>query len=228
MALGSWEPIETTPASSIKIKGLAREVASVVKRAQVAMEFAEFDRVRRAAVSDHDAWSNEFGISRDVSQLGIERNVLRYRPVPITIRLSEGEPIGHLVRLIAAAALARAPLFLSSPVPLPTALVQSFAEPIPSAIVNEIVIESDAAWLARIGELRTRRIRLIGGDPRALAEALYASDSAEVEPTDVAIWSGPVTTAGRIELLPFLHEQSVSITAHRFGNPDPEMAAIPV
>jgi RHH-type proline utilization regulon transcriptional repressor/proline dehydrogenase/delta 1-pyrroline-5-carboxylate dehydrogenase len=30
-----------------------------------------------------------------------------------------------------------------------------------------------------------------------------------------------VTTAGRIELLPFLREQSVTITAHRFGNPDP-------
>jgi RHH-type proline utilization regulon transcriptional repressor/proline dehydrogenase/delta 1-pyrroline-5-carboxylate dehydrogenase len=30
-----------------------------------------------------------------------------------------------------------------------------------------------------------------------------------------------VTTAGRLELLPFLREQSVTITAHRFGNPDP-------
>jgi RHH-type transcriptional regulator, proline utilization regulon repressor / proline dehydrogenase / delta 1-pyrroline-5-carboxylate dehydrogenase len=29
-----------------------------------------------------------------------------------------------------------------------------------------------------------------------------------------------VTTAGRVELLPFLREQSVSITAHRFGTPD--------
>ncbi|TAL43420.1 MAG: aldehyde dehydrogenase family protein [Salinibacterium sp.] len=228
MALGSWEPVETEPASTIKIKGLSRDVASVIKRAQVAMDFAEFDRVRRAAVSDQDAWASEFGISRDISQLGIERNVLRYRPVPVTIRLSEGEPIGHLVRVIAAAALARAPLSLSSPVPLPTTLVQSFAEPIPSAIVHDIVIESDAAWLARIGELRTPRIRLIGGDARALAKALYASESGDVEPTDVAIWSGPVTTAGRVELLPFLHEQSVSITAHRFGNPDPDMASIPV
>jgi len=42
------------------------------------------------------------------------------------------------------------------------------------------------------------------------------------------VWSGPVTTSGRIELLPFLHEQAVSITAHRFGNPDPEMAQLPV
>ena len=38
---------------------------------------------------------------------------------------------------------------------------------------------------------------------------------------DLAIYAGEVTTAGRIELLPFLREQAISITAHRFGNPDP-------
>jgi len=43
---------------------------------------------------------------------------------------------------------------------------------------------------------------------------------------DVAVWAGPVTTAGRLELLPFLREQSVSITAHRFGNPDRGMASL--
>ena len=28
-----------------------------------------------------------------------------------------------------------------------------------------------------------------------------------------------MTGAGRVEILPFLHEQAVSITNHRFGNP---------
>jgi len=37
---------------------------------------------------------------------------------------------------------------------------------------------------------------------------------------DLAIYSHPVTEAGRVELLPFLHEQAVSITAHRFGTPN--------
>ena len=44
----------------------------------------------------------------------------------------------------------------------------------------------------------------------------------------MAIWGGPVTAAGRVELLPFLREQAVSITAHRFGNPDRGMIALPV
>jgi RHH-type proline utilization regulon transcriptional repressor/proline dehydrogenase/delta 1-pyrroline-5-carboxylate dehydrogenase len=34
---------------------------------------------------------------------------------------------------------------------------------------------------------------------------------------DLAIYAHPVTEAGRVELLPFLHEQAISITAHRFG-----------
>jgi len=33
------------------------------------------------------------------------------------------------------------------------------------------------------------------------------------------VYSNAVTQAGRIEVLPFLREQAISITAHRFGNP---------
>ena len=77
-----------------------------------------------------------------------------------------------------------------------------------------------AAHLARAAGL-TGRVRLIGGDPLALAEAVEGNP-------DLAIYSGPVTTAGRIELLPFLREQAVSITAHRFGNPDRTMADLVV
>jgi len=44
----------------------------------------------------------------------------------------------------------------------------------------------------------------------------------------VAVYAGEVTRAGRVELLPFLREQAVSITAHRFGNPDRGMSALVV
>ena len=46
------------------------------------------------------------------------------------------------------------------------------------------------------------------------------------ETTDLAVYDGEVTSAGRIELLPFVHEQAISITAHRFGNPDDWSAAV--
>ena len=221
LTLGSWKAVEHEPENDILLPGISDRVASVIKKAQGGLDFPEFDRVRRGAQSDELAWQAEFGVSRDVSDLGVERNVFRYLPIPVTIRLSEGESMGDLVRLIAAASLAGSRVSVSSAVPLPTALVQSFGDPLAPASVRSVDIESDAAWLGRVGQLRTTRVRLIGGDPLALAQALQGS-------VDVAVWSGPVTTAGRIELLPFLREQAVSITAHRFGNPDRDMAGLPL
>ena len=38
------------------------------------------------------AWAEEFGTAKDVSGLSAERNIFRYRALPVTVRLSEGEP----------------------------------------------------------------------------------------------------------------------------------------
>jgi RHH-type proline utilization regulon transcriptional repressor/proline dehydrogenase/delta 1-pyrroline-5-carboxylate dehydrogenase len=82
-----------------------------------------------------------------------------------------------------------------------------------------VTVESDGDWLASAGRLAAAgklsgaRVRLIGGDASALAEATGGRP-------DLAIYAHPVTEAGRVELLPFLHEQAVSITAHRFGTPN--------
>ncbi|OAX57703.1 hypothetical protein A5N15_08580 [Rothia kristinae] len=89
-----------------------------------------------------------------------------------------------------------------------------------------IVEESDDAWRDALRGIRRRgprelagtrfegmRIRLIGADHASVYEAL------EGRP-DLGIYHGPVTEAGWVEMLPFLREQAVSITAHRFGNPD--------
>jgi RHH-type proline utilization regulon transcriptional repressor/proline dehydrogenase/delta 1-pyrroline-5-carboxylate dehydrogenase len=219
LGLGSWLPVEREPVNDIQLEGLSDHVASVIKKAQTGMDFPGFDRVRTAAQSDERAWQAEYGVSRDVSALGVERNVFRYRAAHLALRLSEGEPLAHLVRLIAAAARTGATIDISTALPLPIALVQSFAAPVPPVVVTSLVVESDAQWLGRARGLGVDRIRLIGGDGAALAAALDA---------DVAIHPGPVTTSGRIELLPFLREQSVSVTAHRFGNPDREFAQLPI
>jgi RHH-type proline utilization regulon transcriptional repressor/proline dehydrogenase/delta 1-pyrroline-5-carboxylate dehydrogenase len=112
---------------------------------------------------------------------------------------------------------------ISSAITVPTSLVTLFLRDSSPVVVDDLTVETDAAFLtrARTGALAASRIRLAGGDASALAKALKGSP-------DVAIYPGEVTTAGRIELLPFLHEQSVSITAHRFGNPDPAFEALEV
>ncbi|MCI6410558.1 hypothetical protein, partial [Schaalia hyovaginalis] len=73
---------------------------------------------------------------------------------------------------------------------------------------------SFAASLKRKGIALDERIRLIGEDGDALRSALDGS-------IDLAVWDAPVTAAGRIEILPFVHEQAISITNHRFGNRTP-------
>ena len=77
-----------------------------------------------------------------------------------------------------------------------------------------VVREGDGDWLGRAarGGITTPRVRLLGGGASALADALGGTP-------DIAVWSHPVTPSGRVELLPFLHEQAISITNHRFGNP---------
>ncbi|HEY5229567.1 MAG TPA: aldehyde dehydrogenase family protein, partial [Galbitalea sp.] len=221
MTLGRWEPLESDAGEDLTLEGISDPVARVIKRAQTGLEFLEFDRVRLAAVRDEKAWLSEFGVSRDVSSLGVERNVFRYRPLPVTIRLAEGAPMGDLIRLIAAGTRAGSVLFVSTPIALPEPLVELFGELGSPTLIQSVIVESDARWHARLvaGELQTTRIRLAGGDASVLSAIVKGNP-------DVAIYGGPVTTAGRVELLPFLHEQAVSVTAHRFGNPDRAMAEL--
>jgi RHH-type proline utilization regulon transcriptional repressor/proline dehydrogenase/delta 1-pyrroline-5-carboxylate dehydrogenase len=170
--------------------------------------------LRRALASDAAAWAEEFGTAKDVSGLSAERNIFRYRALPVTVRLSGGEPLVHLVRTVAAGVQAGSALTVSTAVELPAPL-----RTVLSGLDIEVTIENDAEWLvtagrlSRAGGLSGGRIRLLGGDAKALAEASGGRP-------DLAIYAHPVTEAGRVELLPFLHEQAISITAHRFGTPN--------
>ena len=214
--LGRWRAIFAEPGHSVVLTGLSEKVTRVIEAAQHGMEFLEFDRVRTGAESDQRAWADEFGLARDVSGLGVERNLLRYRAVPVTVRLAEGASSAQLVRTIAAATRAGATLSISSAVPVAAGLIRLFRSATPPLTIEGIVVESDARWHARLqsGEIRPDRIRLLGGDSLTLSLALGGDP-------DVAIYAGEVTTSGRIELLVFLQEQAISITNHRYGNPDP-------
>ncbi|QNO37408.1 bifunctional proline dehydrogenase/L-glutamate gamma-semialdehyde dehydrogenase [Protaetiibacter sp. SSC-01] len=214
LVLGDWHPVPAAPAGDLRLDGLSPRVRGLVEAFQPALDYAGFDAVRRGAFSDAAAWAAEFAESRDVSQLGVERNVFRYRPTPVTVRLAEGGSLADLVRVLAAAALARAPLAISSATPL--RMGRAFGE-----LGWTAVVEHDDAFAGRVAREVPERIRLVGGDARALAAQLAAMP-------EVTVYAAPVTAAGRIELLPFLREQSVSITAHRFGTPDRAMIALPV
>ncbi|TLM83159.1 proline dehydrogenase family protein [Pseudarthrobacter sp. NamE5] len=208
--LGEWVPARSTATAAVTQPGVRR----ILSAAGPALEPADLESVQRALASDAEAWAEEFGTAKDVSGLSAERNIFRYRSLPVTVRLSEGAPLAHLVRTVAAGVLAGSELTVSTAVELPAQL-----RSVLTALDIEVAVESDIEWLvsagrlASAGKLSNGRVRLIGGDSAELAKATGGRP-------DIAVYAHPVTEAGRVELLPFLHEQAVSITAHRFGTPN--------
>src|SRR5205823_3652423 len=91
-----------------------------------AVDADEAEWLQLALFSDAAAWADEFGANKDVSGLTAERNVFRYRPVPVTVRLSEGERLVELLRVVAAGAVAGSSVTVSSAVAIPDAVATAF------------------------------------------------------------------------------------------------------
>jgi len=215
--LGSWVTDPGRNSSTLHLRGLQDRITDLIEASQPSLPYEDFDVLRRSALSDALAWREEFNTVTDVSALGLERNVFRYLPLPVTVRLAEDGNLALLLRVVAAGLLARSKFVVSSALEVPER-VRAVLRP----RNIDVIIETDAEWLARAtaGEITTSRVRLVGGDPRTGAtEAAAALAHALGGSPDIAVYAHPVTQAGRVELLPFLREQAISITAHRFGNP---------
>uniref|UniRef100_UPI0025885681 aldehyde dehydrogenase family protein n=1 Tax=Arthrobacter sp. TaxID=1667 RepID=UPI0025885681 len=202
VGLGNWLPAPST--ATTPLGDAARKMVTA------ASSLTDDERafLTRSLHSDAAAWAAEFGTAKDVSGLSAERNVFRYLPLNPLVRLAEGEPVAKLLRVLAAGILAGATPEVSSAVELPNAVAALLV-----SLRIRVTVENDADWLATARRFGAGRIRLIGGDASAVYEATGGRP-------DLAIYHHEVTEAGRVEMLPFLHEQAVSITAHRFGTPN--------
>ncbi len=139
-------------------------------------------------VDDDHWWQSRYGIEEDPSGLFCEANVLRYRPLDRV-----------MIRV--------------GPGADPTDLhrVHSAARRCGTrAEVSDVADESDEAFAARLGGLGVERIRVLGTVGGGVRHAANAAG--------VHLAADAVTPSGRIELLHYLREQSVSRTLHRFGN----------
>ena len=190
-----------------------------------------------SAAVGHDAIAvGTYTGQRDISYLKVEINALRYRPVPVTMRLTgtSSQDIAQLLRVAFAGIRVQGAVAtgqgtgtlpvntISLPSDAPRELVKVFAE------TNvEVAFEYTDAWLQRANSLAETepasgpdRIRLIGDTE--IADTI----SATAQSPETALYTQPVTSAGRLEMLPFIREQSVTMTAHRFGtlNDLPEQA----
>ncbi len=199
VGLSEWVDAPVTTTRALDELGLS--AAKLVEGEDVAW-------LRGALATDIDAWADEFGIVRDATGLTTEQNALRYQALPVTVRF-EGERVAELVRVVAAGLRTGSRVTVSTATALPTPIVTWLG-----AHDVTVVTEDAEAWAAHARRLAgaSGRVRLIGTDAAFTASAVNGSPS-------LAIYANPVVSAGRVELLPFLREQAVSVTAHRFGTP---------
>ena len=170
------------------------------------------------AIESYEAWAREeFRTAHDHFRLLGEDNYRRYLPVePLRIRVHEADTLSDIFcrALAARAAGCRAtvslPPALAGPAADTVELLDRLTDSWAGAI--EFTEESDADLAAGIRTGQVARIRYAAPErvpdnvSRAAAETLeYIADT-------------PVSAQGRIELLWYVREQSVSYVYHRYGN----------
>jgi len=142
----------------------------------------------RATQSDRAAWNSEFSQAHDPTGLYCESNTLQYRPLRRVAVRVEGDRRGAEAQR----ALAAASLCGVE------------------VVLSDATTESTEDFAARLGELDLDRVRVLG----PMSDELRAA----ARTAEIHLANDPVTSSGRIELLHYLREQTVSRTTHRYGN----------
>lgn len=216
-ALGHWRRRENLSSTAAP-----HPFAERILRAFEAEGSALLDFLRRSFSSDEDAFRDVYGVSVDASGLGVERNVLRYRPHPVVVRATGFVPMEEMVRVVMAGLRAGASIQVSTSEKLPETVVDILRDaPSDFGRLEAVVVESEREFVSRMSTQLPARIRLLGSRADAMSVALDGAP-------EVAIYADEVTESGRVEMLPFVKEQAVSITAHRFGAPDPRFVELAV
>lgn len=190
--LTGWEATEPR---EVNQEPMASTVAPLVDLAGQAW-------VRRGAQLDAVAWAERFGIGHDPTGLISERNVLRYRPAPTVIRW-DGADVDQFARVAAASVAAHVSTEVSSPNALPEAVLVAL-----SAVGMPAVVEDASSLAERVATVPGGRVRSVGAVEAELRGR-----------PDVAVYDTPVSANAELEMIPFLREQAISMTAHRYGTP---------
>jgi RHH-type proline utilization regulon transcriptional repressor/proline dehydrogenase/delta 1-pyrroline-5-carboxylate dehydrogenase len=186
-----------------EIKNPAVE-AALALAAESDLTDSEMASLLRAAQSDQQALREHFGRSTDESALAVERNVLRYHRSGCSLRVSStADNYSQWRTALTLLALGKTEL---SAFEVPKRLRKLL-----SKAGVAIRVESDQAWLDRVQA--PSRWRYVGAKLSATQGSVLAN-------CELTVYANPVTESGVVELLPYFKEQSVSVTAHRFGNPN--------
>ncbi len=246
LSFGKVEPIDVVaadvgPVSKPSLTSLVGVAESLVGAGDLNED--GLIRVQAAAANAQVAADEHFDVLNDPSSLPPERNVLRYLPTDSMIRYTGDATLAELLQVLAAAVAVGT--YLPDPVTgelvrvapgqgevaadLAPVITLSSSVALPSVLVEwagqfglTVLVESDEEFVDRLeGEDLDYdgRLRLLGDTRQVLGTDLTGSLS-------VGVWEGPGTAAARVEILPFVHEQAVSMTMHRFGSPSSFMEGL--
>jgi RHH-type proline utilization regulon transcriptional repressor/proline dehydrogenase/delta 1-pyrroline-5-carboxylate dehydrogenase len=204
------------------VEDIAPEFLEVVAAAGETFTPEERESLTHALLSDQHAYSHHYGASVDVSEVGVERNVFRYRPFEAVVRASSLTPLVDVLRVVLAGLRTGSVVHLSSSDSLPDPVMRVLGSPSGNRpALASVHVESELEFVERVRRNPPQRIRLLGGNANVMYVHFDGSPA-------VAVWDDDVTQSGRVEMLPFVREQAVSITGHRFGAPDPRFLSLPV
>lgn len=153
-------------------------------------------------------WKHYFSLSHEQSHVLGQDNILRYTPrQQLFVRLHPGDNSVDLLRLIAAASICETPLEVSSEHLLLKDIpaeewVRHFAD-------IKVVKESEEHLLSRIKNGKIGNMRFLSQPNLSLQQALANAACTTI--------IRPIMANGRIELLHYLREVSLSINYHRYG-----------
>jgi RHH-type proline utilization regulon transcriptional repressor/proline dehydrogenase/delta 1-pyrroline-5-carboxylate dehydrogenase len=171
-------------------------------------------RVKRAMRSYDLRHAEEFGQKHDHFRLVGQDNFRRYRPVPaLRVRVHSDDDAFEIFARVAAARVAGCHVIVSTPPNTRSesvALLDELTEAWAASI--EFVWETDAELIEVIQKRQVDRVRY------ARPERVPIDVRKAIGDTGIYVADAPVLAEGRIELLWYVTEQSISDDYHRYGN----------
>ena len=151
-------------------------------------------------------WNHYFSRKHDASQLIGQDNFLFYLPQPLILRVQTSDTPLDILRVCAAAVTCGAPLEISAP---DTMLQKVLIKRLIPASIHQ-VSETNEELVARLSSNAFPRVRFLTTPDEELRRCLLHQGTRIVEAS--------VLANGRLELLHYLREVSLSVDYHRYGN----------
>jgi RHH-type proline utilization regulon transcriptional repressor/proline dehydrogenase/delta 1-pyrroline-5-carboxylate dehydrogenase len=184
------------------------EVETATNLSELVTDEKDKNRLNFAAMSYMEAWNDVFSKEEDVSRIYGEENIFRYLPLKnVALRVEEPDSLTDVLLVILAAETAGTPLIISIASD-DTKLweIETVAEEYPEVEVKK---QPTASFIEEMDAYE--RVRTCTAD---LPAAFY-NKAAE---TGKHIANSKPLVEGRLELLHYLKEQSITYEYHRYGS----------